>query len=223
MTGSVERTIREFEQRVRREMSIDVAKLCHWEQNRDDMQDRETHSQFHFGHTCPYFAVAEVLAGRPDPRDLPALKASVEVSPAEAGAAAFDELGPLSDNPDVLAEALDDYAELDHIYRALRARLESALDCVRSARWSATKDEADAYLRRALAYMGPPNVSNGEVLGAAFGTGEVPGPACTWHVNVDLIDDDEEGPVPHAIPCMLEAGHDGIHSATVRWFAGEDD
>jgi hypothetical protein len=47
----------------------DVAGLCHWIQNRDNVQHHQTHPEFHFGHTCPYAAVAAILAGEPDPRD----------------------------------------------------------------------------------------------------------------------------------------------------------
>lgn len=43
--------------------------MCHWVQDRDGVQAEETHEQFHYDSPCPYKVVAEVLAGRPDPRD----------------------------------------------------------------------------------------------------------------------------------------------------------
>lgn len=46
---------------------LDVRELCHW---RRGLALDITHTAFHFGSICPYDAVAEVLAGRPDPRDL---------------------------------------------------------------------------------------------------------------------------------------------------------
>lgn len=45
---------------------------------------------------------------------------------------------------------------------------------------------------------------------------------CPAHVDVDLIRDDYEGPIPHAFGCDLPAGHDGVHSATVTWLDGEE-
>lgn len=46
---------------------VDVRDLCHW---RRGLANDVSHVAFHFGGVCPYDAVAEVLAGRPDPRDL---------------------------------------------------------------------------------------------------------------------------------------------------------
>lgn len=50
---------------------------------------------------------------------------------------------------------------------------------------------------------------------------EVPG--CSAHVDVDLISDDYEGPVPHAFQCQHQQGHDGPHAALVTWLDGEGD
>jgi hypothetical protein len=47
--------------------TVDVAQLCHWRQG---LANDVTHHAFHFGSVCPYDAVAAILAGRPDPRDL---------------------------------------------------------------------------------------------------------------------------------------------------------
>lgn len=46
--------------------TVDVRQLCHW---RRGLANDVTHVAFHFGSVCPYVAVAEVLAGRADPRD----------------------------------------------------------------------------------------------------------------------------------------------------------
>lgn len=47
-----------------------VSSLCHWTLNRGNVQLRETHQQFHYGSPCPYEAMAAVLRGEPDPREL---------------------------------------------------------------------------------------------------------------------------------------------------------
>jgi len=62
-TGVQERT----EGRTAVTAELDVAALCHW---RRGLANDLSHVAFHFGSVCPYDAVAEVLAGRPDPRDL---------------------------------------------------------------------------------------------------------------------------------------------------------
>ena len=48
---------------------VDVAGMCHWVQDRGGVQRQQSHEAFHFLHTCPYAAVAAVLAGEPDPRE----------------------------------------------------------------------------------------------------------------------------------------------------------
>jgi crossover junction endodeoxyribonuclease RusA len=48
-----------------------LAGLCHWRQNRADVQnDCPSHFAYHFGSVCPYEAMDAFLAGEPDPRDL---------------------------------------------------------------------------------------------------------------------------------------------------------
>lgn len=50
--------------------AVDVATLCHWVANVGNVQaDIPIHSAYHYGSPCPYRVVAEVLAGRPDPRE----------------------------------------------------------------------------------------------------------------------------------------------------------
>lgn len=45
---------------------------------------------------------------------------------------------------------------------------------------------------------------------------------CPAHVDIDLIRDDYEGPIPHAFSCDLPIGHEMPHSATVTWLDGEE-
>lgn len=49
-------------------MTINLAEMCHWHQNRYGAQDIE-HVAYHYGSPCPYEAMAAVIAGEPDPRD----------------------------------------------------------------------------------------------------------------------------------------------------------
>lgn len=46
-----------------------VEDMCHWRQDRGDARS-QTHEEFHFGHVCPYEAMASVLRGKGDPRDV---------------------------------------------------------------------------------------------------------------------------------------------------------
>ncbi len=44
---------------------------------------------------------------------------------------------------------------------------------------------------------------------------------CPQRIDVELVRDDYEGPIPHWFGCDLPEGHDGPHSATVTWLDGE--
>lgn len=50
------------------EAAAKVAGMCHWVQNVNGIASMESHTEFHFGFTCPYEAMAAVLRGEPDPR-----------------------------------------------------------------------------------------------------------------------------------------------------------
>lgn len=48
---------------------VDVGALCHWQQSRGGVADRESHAAFHYDSPCPYEVVAALLRGEPDPRE----------------------------------------------------------------------------------------------------------------------------------------------------------
>lgn len=55
---------------IKRESAAEMVEgMCHWVQNRDMVQHRQMHVEFHLTDYCPYAAMAAVLRGEPDPRD----------------------------------------------------------------------------------------------------------------------------------------------------------